>query len=664
MRIMTLKKMQLCSYCDQLNFSQLLDDDLPQDVLYHKSIEALQRSASSCSLCKLFYNDIATRFQIKSGDSGLQVGELRLKEIEQSLLHGSQLILRGRMYDENEVQLIGFKLRFDSPKLPKPLQSSWYYSLYLDDSIAELDSNIGNIIVGRKVGAPENATPMIKSWIDNCEKNHSKCQRSDGNLPTRLVDVGSGGDEPRLRITSGKTGRYLALSHCWGPNPDAVIRTKLATLEEHQNCIPLARLSKTFHSAVMITRSLGIQYLWIDSLCIIQDDVSDWERESAKMGDIYSSAFATIAASASPDSSTGCFIPRDNSTHAGVKFSVGRSRPRRYAEVLVRPQTCGFQNLKESPLQRRAWVTQERILSRRIIHYDVDQILWECRESQQSEDRVPPEAYQIQETELWKGFRVSYQSKNGRPGGDFVWDWYEMVKDYTGRVLTKRNDKLPAISGIASQMEIRTGESYVAGMWRSHLHTGILWQRSLENWLVQPPEEDGYRAPSWSWSALDGKIEMWSNTNEDDFECAAEDIQAEVIPLGADPRGRLASGVMTLTARIKAVDPRINPSSSEYNKAFVLTRVEDEPGDIVCDKGKAIGNAIFDKAYESSGPLYCLEVIRRSAWRHRWYGLVLEPTGRDLEFRRVGYARDIGDSLHPAYGEWFKGAKKERISII
>ncbi|KAI0890145.1 heterokaryon incompatibility protein-domain-containing protein, partial [Annulohypoxylon maeteangense] len=507
---------------------------------------------------------------------------------------------------------------------------------------------------------------MIKSWIDDCEKNHSKCQCLGDDLPTRVVDVGVEGGEPRLRITSGKTGRYLALSHCWGPNPGAVIRTTLATLEEHLNCIPLARLSKTFHSAVMITRSLGIQYLWIDSLCIIQDDVSDWESESAKMGSIYSLAFATIAASASSDSYTGCFIPRDNSTHVGVRYSISKSRSSGYTKVMVRPKIFGFQNLKESPLQRRGWVIQERILSRRVIYYDKDQILWECRELRKSEDCVSAEAYEIhhvQGTEPWRGFRNSYEPENGRAGGKFVWDWYEMVEDYTGRALTKGNDKLPAISGIASQMEIRTGESYVAGLWKSHLHIGILWQRSLENWLVLPPGQDGYRAPSWSWSALDGKISMFPDSKEDNYECAAEDIQAEVVSLGLDSRGRLASGVMTMTARIKAIDPRIDPNSSEYNSAFVFSRVKDEPGDILCDKGKAIGNAIFDRAYEVSGPLYCVEVIRRSSWRHRWYGLVLEPTGQHLEFRRVGYARDLGMTLKPEYGEWFMGAEKQRISI-
>ncbi|KAI1080326.1 HET-domain-containing protein [Whalleya microplaca] len=561
--------------------SRLVEDDLPQDLHHHKSIGVLHQSASNCSLCKLFYNDIKALFG--------------LKYIEQSILWDSQMILRGRTHEANDgdvVQLIGFKLRFDTPRLPKWIKTYWYYSLYVDDPSTNANSNIKDIVVVRKVTTPEDAAILIRPWIENCETDHLKCKAPLSNLPTRVVDVGAEGEEPRLVVTAGEIGRYLALSHCWRPNPDGVIRTKTATIEEHQRCIPMARLSNTFRSAVEITRSLGIQYLWIDSLCIIQDDVDDWERESVKMGSIYSSAFAKIAASASPDPKTGCFIVRDDSTHV---------------RICVRPWTRGCENLRQSPLQKRAWVTQERTLSRRTIHYDADQILWECQESRQLQDCVPSDfAYSNPETEPGNGFHALYQPKNGRLGGDFVWDWYSMVEDYTGRALTKSGDKLPAISGIAREMERRTGES-------------------------------------WSWAALDGEVNMFLYDDEDSFECAAEDIEAEVVPLGLDPRGRLISNAIRMTARIKAADPRIDRRSDKCNSAYVLTRTEEDRGDLVCDK-----------EYESSGPLYCLEILRRKRIRRHLR----------LEFRRIGYGRHLGDTVKPEFRDWFSDVGKQMISII
>lgn len=650
--------MSLCSVCQRFYIRDLLDDGMPQDIPHHKSLENLERSAATCSLCKLFLGDIKTTI------NGYKETHDLSSTIEEAIWRSTPLYVRGipsYAQDDYDVKTLGFKLRLGSLDVPEGLKTYWYYSVYLDNPDDESVAEIKDLIPGRKIGPPEEATPLVKRWIEDCERNHSTCRQSSGPLPTRVLDVGQDGDIPRLIQTSRQIAPYLTLSHCWGPDPGAIIRTEWGTIEDRLHGIPMSSLPNTFASAVQITRSLGIQYLWIDSLCIIQDDKEDWERESARMGDIYEQAFATIAATGSPGPNVGCFIPRVHTNHPSVPFS--KKSP---ARVRIRPRPRGFIDLRESPLQRRAWVSQERALSRRTIHYDRDQILFECDELRATEDCISPDEYEV--AKAWDKFRPFYDAQDGHPGGNFIWDWYGMVEDYTARALTQGGDKLPAVSGIAKIMEQRTGESYVAGLWRGHLEFGLLWTRKVTNWLTLPSPECGFRAPSWSWASLDGEIAMENLSKGDAMECAVENIQAETTPLGLDSHGKLASGILTLTGRVKAIDPRLDPQSPEWNTAFVFSRNrETEPGDILTCEGKAIGEGLFDREFEQSHqakPLYCLEVLRRASWRHRWYGLILEAAEKPGEFRRVGYARDLGDSLMPSYGEWFAGTEPCTISIL
>lgn len=150
---------------------------------------------------------------------------------------------------------------------------------------------------------------MISTWIKDCQDNHSACKSttSCGTLPTRVIDVGSpdGRTEPRLYETSGEPGDYIALSHCWGGAQP--LRTTKETICSLKTCIPWAELPNTFQDAIKVTRGLGIRYLWIDSLCIIQDDAQDWEREAANMAVIFEAAYLTIAATAATNGSVCSF---------------------------------------------------------------------------------------------------------------------------------------------------------------------------------------------------------------------------------------------------------------------------------------------------------------------------------------------------------------------
>ncbi|KAK0616545.1 heterokaryon incompatibility protein-domain-containing protein, partial [Immersiella caudata] len=342
--------------------------------------------------------------------------------------------------------------------------------------------------------SPE-AFNQLRKWLDTCKTSHAECAAKGGHLPTRVLNVGKPGqDTVRLHIVQpGETGHYMALSHCWGKTK--ILRTLKANIVDHQKGIPLKSLTRTFFDAVEVTRQLGIQFLWIDSLCIIQDSAQDWEKEAAKMGDVYRFSYLTIAAAYAEDSNGGILRSAYNTAWAPIKCTVGNTVGS--AALTYRPRD--HSHLSTSPLHTRAWVLQERILSPRTIHYDKDQMLWECRRVRRCETGVPESAINVSSTKLWDG-RLKFDAAHLH---EFWWDWYDMLEDFTGRGITVGDDRLPALSGIAGVMEHVTGDGgYVAGLWRQHLPWGLLW-RKRNDWLGSPGK---YRAPSWSWASLDGRV--------------------------------------------------------------------------------------------------------------------------------------------------------------
>jgi len=217
---------------------------------------------------------------------------------------------------------------------------------------------------------------LLREWLRDCNETHSDhgiACNADNVLPTRVLDVGDVENRNRLRLHLSKKnekGRYITLSHCWGGSQP--VCTTTASREAHCKAIEFDKLPKTFQDAVVVTRELGIQFLWIDSLCIIQGEdpeaVADWKREAGKMETVYASAYCTIAASSAKNSTEGFLIPRP------VKQAV-----RLADHVYACEVGQNFDHDVESAvLNQRGWVLQERALSPRTIHFTATQTYWEC----------------------------------------------------------------------------------------------------------------------------------------------------------------------------------------------------------------------------------------------------------------------------------------------
>ncbi|KAF2190002.1 HET-domain-containing protein, partial [Zopfia rhizophila CBS 207.26] len=325
------------------------------------------------------------------------------------------------------------------------------------------------------------------------EQHHTLCvagSSTDKPLPYRLLDLDSlHGNDVILRETQNEAGIYACLSYCWGGQHPLEITQR--TLPDHKSRIPWARLPKTFQDAIAVARRLGIQYLWIDSLCIIQDDIDDWKSQSALMADIYRNALITLAASGSNGPSEGLYFSRDRA-YAHHELSA-------YKGIYVRR---GLQHLPaDLPLLSRGWVFQERLLSPRFLHFGRQELIWECME------RCTCECYCIPTPIVgWFEAKDSYNLNvlQALPPDNLAKAWRKVVRDYTQMKLSVTNDILPAISGaakiIAQALERQNVRpKYLAGMWECWFIENLLWYTRIPSKASRPSM---WRAPTFSWASV------------------------------------------------------------------------------------------------------------------------------------------------------------------
>ena len=319
-------------------------------------------------------------------------------------------------------------------------------------------------------------------------------------LPPRLIDVGpcEGSQHPYLCIVGEelKSQRdlphYIALSYCWGGRGN--VWTTSRNILERRKAIDIDHLPQTIRDAIQITRELGVQYLWVDALCILQgqDDEDariDWQQHSAIMGDIYGNSFVTIAAAAAAHADIGIFSERRLPRYCRVPFSTGNQ------EEFI--DLCSDENRthnKKDPLSERSWALQEKILSKRVVSYETGQILWGCSEFTVREDGT--------NTLKFSDILASYAPS--------TWDstWRSFVTKYSETKLTFEKDKLPALSGLVRVLQHRNKDQYLAGLWKNAIYDELLWI----NKDVRMRRPSKYRAPSWSWAAIDGKVGWMHDT--------------------------------------------------------------------------------------------------------------------------------------------------------
>ncbi|PVH77342.1 HET-domain-containing protein, partial [Cadophora sp. DSE1049] len=306
--------------------------------------------------------------------------------------------------------------------------------------------------------------------------------------PGRLLDLDSfsSGHIRLVNSSEMEEVKYIALSHCWGTAQ--AMTTNRANLEEHGHQIPIDDLPKTFREAAMITVGLDVRFLWIDSLCIVQDDLHDWEVESAKMAAVYGLSYLTIAVLHSPDNHGGCFLTRH-----WQNGEILYERPFEPTSTILSNSTP-----ISTPLESRAWALQERLLSRRTLLIYPGELVWECMTTAACECRGlqfdAPDAdgswYQIQDL---KGL---IRPRKDLTAVEAAGNWLRIISFYSRLRLTRYSDTLPALSGLAAHFSQFIDGQYLGGIWSGDLARSLLWE------CQEPAESVDRSLPSWSWTAV------------------------------------------------------------------------------------------------------------------------------------------------------------------
>ncbi|RYP04080.1 hypothetical protein DL765_010313 [Monosporascus sp. GIB2] len=324
---------------------------------------------------------------------------------------------------------------------------------------------------GAQFGLPkllEPASPgqftLLKQWIKVCDLSHEICRRKDGDvpaMPTRLIEIGN-----TIKLVDSARidpSPYIALSHCWGPLKDnAKFCTFKYNIDELRRSIDFERLPLTFKDAVSVVRGLGFKYIWIDSLCIIQDDQRDWEYEAARMEQVFSGAYFTIAASSAKSSNEGFLLPR-------------------------KPRPClqlSAQNL------RRLYVCPN------IDNFHKDVELGEL-------NRRGSKAAFLGDANFPESALEYY--RDGRQV--LVQDLYER---YSALAFTTASDRSVAILGLQKRLERAFQTQAAFGLFAVYFGRGLLWQRRDMKPMRRIAWPRGRRVPSWSWFSKEGPIKYMS----------------------------------------------------------------------------------------------------------------------------------------------------------
>ena len=354
---------------------------------------------------------------------------------------------------------------------------------------------------------------VVDHWIGRCSRNHTRCAEN-GELwyPSRLLRLSSSRVKLIISKDSPPKGSYITLSHRWAAQP--YTKLKPSTMKQLQHGIDVASLPQIFQDTITIARHLCIKHLWIDALCIIQDEDnnSDWEKESQNMDKIYSCAFLNVSATMSIDGfeslfrkrSWGLLLPSE------IELEVNGLNQKYY----VLDGDIWYDDIIDAPLNKKGWVFQERFLARRVLHFGQRQMGWECQELDAlemfPEGLVPAWAISSSSKSKFVSMitNLTQQSDETPPDLDFVNLWQDLVTEYSKCKLTYSKDKLIAFLGVAKRMMRARPDHYAAGMWEKGMVYDLAWWRLSEDREAFPISDTSWRAPSWSWASADGEIDF------------------------------------------------------------------------------------------------------------------------------------------------------------
>ncbi|KPA38738.1 heterokaryon incompatibility protein [Fusarium langsethiae] len=532
----------------------------------------------------------------------------------------------------------------------------------------EVSSRPGSIALHRwnifgRQSAPMANMELAKSWLQSCVRSHKDCQNATpAQMPSRIVDLRppfSGSNlDLRLIANPDNRGPYVTLSHCWGSSQP--LKLLKGNYEAFQNRILYNSLPKTFQDAVTVTRALGIRYLWIDSLCIIQDSKQDWEIQCKKMQRIYKDSFVTVAGPSAAGCDSGFLHPRPHICEVTLPISCGDISDELifwYRGIDEDPMTLAPE--ENAPLSTRAWVLQERLLSTRVLYFGTKVQYMECLTDVLFENFHFPIHWDYTEIDMIS----KPEMKVLWSGSDFLEHWTTLAITYSRLNLTKITDRFPALSGLVSSVQ---ASQYLAGIWSHDLPGGLTWyvapwDREKPISPVNSPAE--YVAPSWSWAAVKFGVCFPIISYRTEFHHDFDIVDAAVRPAGLDPFGTIENGYIEGSGRMRRflVQKRPDLNVPGRHSIYVLSHGPDSPI-----------SALFAPDY------YRTEEFQESTVVLLYLGMFTDGEsvamsverieGVDSTFKRTGLAfthyATIDNGTEYRFPELFKKIEKRKVRLV
>lgn len=462
--------------------------------------------------------------------------------------------------------------------------------------------------------------------------------------------VGTADGSESIKIVDGSDAdkEYLAVSYRWGAE---TLLTTIDTSERFHKSIPWKQLPHTFQDATSIARELGIRYIWIDSLCIIQDNLADWDTESARMADIYNGAVLTIMVASASDSQGGFFRDRPMMKDLVALPYTDASGATQLSVFVSKPLPDFGSVLSHAPLFQRGWVFQERLMSKRKLISGEDQTYWECNSVVLSQSNIWSRCdFNGLDMRINAAFRVfsdpSYRTDG--IGGQIspASLWKDVVQTYSPCALTYKADRLSALSGLARTFAQQFDSSYAAGLWKDQMPHTLLWNvtslASEENCNAE------YCAPSWSWASTTGAVGFNLPVVKPELDVISINIEFA----GQDPFGRVCPG-SSMCVRGRLRSGKLVRREGQKHIAWLETKHRRSQSLTYLDRD------------DQDVPLEVIYLEVTSGWvdDHWWAGcLLLRKTGEYKDYRRVGMARVNSARRDVRY--LFLGRRKKIITLV
>ncbi|EXJ66666.1 uncharacterized protein A1O5_10337 [Cladophialophora psammophila CBS 110553] len=407
------------------------------------------------------------------------------------------------------------------------------------------------------------ALVRIKNWINDCVDNHEQCAAAAPQnifIPSRLIKV----EDNALNIvhlaSPTQPVRFAALSYCWGKGKQHI--TTKNNVRSRYHHFAISELPKTIQDALIMTRALGLGYLWVDSICIVQDDEEDWDTEASRMADLYSGAWIVLAATQAPDSAAG-FLDRR------TKYLTIQSKGKDPCPFKVRARRVGNYDcflapkLDHFPLFKRAWCMQERLLARRLVHFLPDELYYECQVTHEGECGAVPGREFSSHCSAFRSLLLT-ESLKGTKTFHFGQMWAQIIEEYSTLRLTYDKDILPALSGLARSMGHLSPGKYICGIWEKDISYQLGWSRKLSTPEAAATErEHAYPQPTFSWTNSLGAVEFDAD-NRGVYSPLCDMLEPRCDLASADPYGRIVNASVCLRGPI-VYGPEL---ISELDKTF------------------------------------------------------------------------------------------------